>query len=259
MLRILSIGNSFSQDAHEYIVQIAQAAGIELLLGNLYIGGCSLEMHDQNAVSDAADYVYYKTGAEPRRASIREALIEENWDIVTMQQASHFSGLYETYQPYLLRLSEYVRQYAPRAEQVIHETWAYESDSTHDGFTSYGRSQEVMYLSLKNAYEHAAASLGGIRIIPSGDAMQIARAHPLFDYTNGGKSLNRDGFHASWTHGRYLLGLVWVETLTGADLTDNSYVPFREDFPEETPSVEEIAVLKRAAHTAVAARSVARV
>jgi len=259
MIKILAIGNSFSDDARTYIPQIAAASGIELVFGNLYIGGCSLERHHQNMTEDAAAYSYTKTGAEGREASIREALEEEKWDYVTMQQASHFSGLYETYQPYLTELSAYVKKYAPQAEQLIHETWAYEIDSTHEQFPNYDCNQKKMYLQLRAAYDHAAASLGGLRVIPCGDAMQIARSHPMFDYANGGKSLNRDGFHASWTHGRYLLGLVWVELLTGADLTGNSFVPVREDEPELTPTAEEIAVLKACAHKAVEARRVVRI
>ena len=259
MIRVLAIGNSFSEDAKEYVHEIAESAGIDLVIGNLYIGGCPLELHDRNAQEDKQAYVYEKTGAQRRMASIREALEEENWDFVTLQQVSQFSGLWETYQPYLTRLSEYVKQYAPRTEQLIHETWAYEQDSTHGGFAHYDCSQEKMYLSLRNAYDRAACAIGGARVIPSGDAMQIARAHPLFDYANGGKSLNRDGFHASWTHGRYLVGLTWVETLTGADLSASAFIPTRGKSPDEIPTEEEIRALKSAAHKAVEARKSIRI
>lgn len=261
MIKVLAIGNSFSQDAETYIHQIAAASGIDLMMANLYIGGCPLERHHQNIDEDAAAYAYTKTGAEMREASIREALEEEKWDYVTMQQVSGLSGKYETYQPHLAILSEYVKKYAPQAEQLIHETWAYEIDSEHSQFGNYDSDQFKMYMALRNAYDQAALSLGGARVIPCGDAMQIARSHPLFDYAKGGKSLNRDGFHASYTHGRYLLGLVWVETLTGADLTDNSYFPDRTPAEREviTPTAEEIAALKACAHKAVEARKAVRI
>ncbi|MGN1128615.1 MAG: DUF4886 domain-containing protein, partial [Candidatus Flemingiibacterium sp.] len=45
MLKVLSIGNSFSQDAQRWLHDIAAADGVELLAKNLYIGGCSLERH----------------------------------------------------------------------------------------------------------------------------------------------------------------------------------------------------------------------
>ncbi len=258
MVKVLAIGNSFSDDARTFIPQIAAASGADIVIGNLYIGGCSLERHDQNISTDAPAYDYSKTGAPSRCASVREALEEENWDFVTMQQVSHSSGLYETYQPYLGRLSDYIKRYAPQAEQLIHETWAYEQNSDHNGFVTYDRDQFKMYMALKNAYDQAALSLGGVRVIPSGDAFQIARANPLFDVERGGRSLNRDGFHASLTHGRCLIGLVWVETLTGLDMRENSFVPSLHDHPDLTPSDEEMRVLRNAAHTAVAARLVRR-
>ena len=254
MIRVLAIGNSFSDDARTFVHQIAEAAGLDVIIGNLYIGGCSLERHWENAAGNAAAYDYSKTGCENRPASIREALEEEKWDFVTMQQASHFSGMPETYQPYLSELSAYIRRYAPQAEQLIHETWAYEIDSTHAAFPDYNCDQARMYQLLRAAYDQAARDIGGARIIPSGDAFQIARRHPLFDYAHGGQSLNRDGFHASLTKGRYLLGCVWVETLTGVSVVGNGFVPSLPECPELTPTADELAVLQRAAHEAVLAR-----
>ena len=248
MIRVLAIGNSFSQDAVTFVHDIAAASGLEVITGNLYIGGCSLERHWQNAMEDAAAYEYSKTGCSPRAASIREALEEEDWDFVTMQQASHFSGKPETYQPYLNNLSEYIRRIAPSARQVIHETWAYEIDSTHPAFPGYGCDQEKMFSALKTAYIAAAESISADRVIPSGDAFQIARRKAPFDYAHGGLSLNRDGFHASFTHGRYLLGCVWVETLTGVSMTGNTFVPTVNGI---TPADGELSILQQAAHEAV--------
>lgn len=44
-LKILAIGNSFSEDATRYLHQLANAAGIDTKIVNLYIGGCPLERH----------------------------------------------------------------------------------------------------------------------------------------------------------------------------------------------------------------------
>ena len=52
------------------------------------------------------------------------------------------------------------------------------------------------------------------------------------NYKNGGKSLNRDGFHLSIPEGRVLAGLVWLETLTGTDARKASYLP--EGMDEES-------------------------
>lgn len=250
-MKILALGNSFSQDATRWLHDIAAAQGVDMLVGNLVIGGCPLELHDKNIREDNQTYIYEKTGCELRYISIREALLEEEWDAVTFQQASHFSGLYETYQPYLKRISEYVRGIRPNARQWIHETWAYEIDSDHPGFASYGRDQKKMYEMLRASYEKAALDIGA-PILPCGTAFQIARSMPEFDYANGGMSLNRDGFHASWTYGRYMLGCVWLEMLTGESCLGNGFVPAWEQ--EDTPDKEKLARLQEAAHRAVMKR-----
>ena len=222
-MKILSIGNSFSQDAQRYLHALAAQEGESLTCVNLYIGGCSLKTHWENAEDDKPLYSYERNGApvfldgeggRPRYCSIRAALEEGGWDAVTLQQCSHDSGKYETYQPYLTRLSGYVRQYAPQAKQWLHQTWAYETDSTHSAFPDYGRSQQAMYQRLKAAYALASASIGA-PLIPAGDMIQALRALPAFDYAHGGPSLCRDGFHMSLTLGRYALAAVWYAALTG--------------------------------------------
>ena len=46
-MKLLAVGNSFSQDACTFLHQTAQAQGLDLEVTNLYIGGCSLEMHNR--------------------------------------------------------------------------------------------------------------------------------------------------------------------------------------------------------------------
>ena len=55
-MKLLSIGNSFSQDAQEWLHKIAVANGVELETTNLMIGGCSLETHWNNMNSGEAAY-----------------------------------------------------------------------------------------------------------------------------------------------------------------------------------------------------------
>ena len=58
-LRVLAIGNSFSRDAVEQnLHELGTADGVVLIVGNMYIAGCSLERHYNNAVGDAAAYEY---------------------------------------------------------------------------------------------------------------------------------------------------------------------------------------------------------
>ena len=61
-MKILSIGNSFSQDAQRYLYRLAKKAGDTFKTVNLYIGGCSLRTHYINALEDKADYWFEYNG-----------------------------------------------------------------------------------------------------------------------------------------------------------------------------------------------------
>ncbi len=249
-IKVLAIGNSFSQDAVEYVRAISACSGADVLVGNLYIGGCSLEQHWNNVKDNSRSYTYFRfgeVGQEVENSAILETLQLENWDFVTFQQASYASGQPDTYEPYLSLLSEFVKKNAPGAMQLIHQTWAYEIDSDHEGFASYNNDQSTMFSAIKDAYSKASQSIG-VRLIPCGEAMQFARKTKPFGYSNGGKSLCRDGFHASIPHGRFLLGAVWFEVITQKSILENTYLPLNE---ADTISQEEAVVLRKCAHEAV--------
>ena len=55
-MKILSIGNSFSEDATAYLHKISEAGNSPIDVYNLYIGGCSLEMHACNIKSGEKKY-----------------------------------------------------------------------------------------------------------------------------------------------------------------------------------------------------------
>lgn len=225
MIKILSIGNSFSDDATAYLHDLAKHGGIETKTVNLYIGGCALERHWENVKNDAADYGYRLNGRDTdRTASIQEALLEEEWDFVTFQQASYASGVSDSYFPFLTDLSDYVKTLCPQSKQVIHQTWAYETDCTHPGFSTYQNDPLTMYKAIKNAYQIAAQALN-VPLIPCGEVIHALRQHPAFDYVGGGLSLCRDGFHMNIPYGRYALAATWYQTLLEGNILENDFVP----------------------------------
>lgn len=219
MMRILSIGNSFSQDAHAMLHALAQFHGFELETVNLYIGGCSLQMHWENLQEDAQSYDLEINGEKTgEKTSIREALARDPYDVVTLQQASHFSGLPETYEPFLSGLATAVRESAPQAKIYFHETWSYETDSTHSQFGNYHCDQKEMDDAILSASKRAAARINA-KIIPVGEMIAYLRKNcDVFDYLHGGRSLCRDGFHLSLDYGRYTAAAVWLRTVSGVTL-----------------------------------------
>jgi hypothetical protein len=225
MIKILAIGNSFSEDATAYLYDIAKAGNTEIKVVNLYIGGCSLETHWKNIEADEAAYDYQLNGQySGRKISIKNALLEEAWDYVTLQQVSGNSGIFDTYYPFIRDVSAYVKQYAPQAEQLLHQTWAYELDSNHPDFVNYDCDQVKMYKAIIDTYQNVANDLS-LRIIPNGKVIQSLRSNPVFDYANGGLSLCRDGFHLSPLYGRYAAAATWYEYILLQSIKGNSFVP----------------------------------
>lgn len=79
-MKVLSIGNSFSCDAHRYLYELAKEEGVEIETTNLYIGGCSLEMHFENLINDSKNYLVFQNGCETQKYfSISEALLSDDW------------------------------------------------------------------------------------------------------------------------------------------------------------------------------------
>lgn len=225
-LRVLTVGNSFSRDAVEqYFHEIAAAEGDTAIVGSLFIGGCPISRHVDNLRSNAKSYDYRYIGADGKRierskASIADALADDKWDIISVQQASPLSGKYDTYAESLPELLNYLRKNGPKkAIIVLHQTWAYQQGSTHSGFKNYGNDQLMMYRAIVDANKRAA-KLGKIKtIIPAGTAVQNART------TYIGDNMNRDGYHLDLGVGRFTAALAWYGKLFGKDVTAGSWAP----------------------------------
>lgn len=226
-MKILSIGNSFSEDAHRWLHSLAKLHGVDIQTANLYIGGCSLETHWKNFCENNAFYDYQINGNEAKeKISINDALLREKWDIVTLQQVSDLSGFSESYEPYISSLYDKVKFTLPEAEIRLHRTWAYEIDSEHPGFANYNKSQNEMFQKIKSATKEIADKLN-IKIIPTGDVIQALREnYAEFDYPNGGVSLCRDGYHLTYDIGRFAAAATWFVSLTGEKITITKFESF---------------------------------
>ena len=240
-LRILAVGNSFSDDGTEYLPGLFEAAGVRnVIVARLYIGGCTLERQCKEYADGTANYIYYKSTKNrwetvSRNVTILDGLKDEPWDIITIQQASDDSGIWETYEQGLPKLISIIRKEAPnpRAAIVWHMTWAYATNSDHRAFPRYDRDQLKMYEAIKTCVDRASQQFNIPVIIPSGEAVQMARGtrlnnHDLVPSTSKVYELTRDGYHLTRQHGRYLAACTWFETLIkptlGKSVKGNSYL-----------------------------------
>ena len=226
-MNILSIGNSFSQDAQRYLNKIAKADGCTLSSFNLYIGGCPLSLHYRNMMSDEKAYTLEMNGETTGfKVSLKEALLNRDWDIITIQQVSSKSPYYDTYQPYLDELIKYVRKSVPKAKIAIQQTWAYEENSKRLNEELGYKTSDDMLADVKKSYSKAADNIKADFIIPSGELFQMLTK-------SGIEKVHRDTFHASFGLGRYALGLLWFNVLTGNSIENNTFCDFDEDIPQE--------------------------
>lgn len=236
-IKILSIGNSFSEDAHRYLYQILESSGIpseKIVVANMYIGGAELKQHLENANAGNKNYIYQLFKSPSRvdtlSVSIEEALLKESWDIITFQQASHHSGLESTYDPHLFRLMRYVEAMNPNPNTILgfHMTWAYQQTSTHSGFANYDKSQQKMYQMITDTVKNEVLPISQLQfVIPSGTAIQNARTSYI------GDKLTADGYHLTDPLGRYIAALMFYRTLIGEELSLEK-VEFRPNGVDKT-------------------------
>ena len=239
-LKVLAIGNSFSQDATEYLWDIAKDGGVEkIVIGNLYIGGCALDKHYSNIRSESGAYTYYKNTngkwTSTSNVSVQKGLADEEWDIVTVQQASGSSGVETSYAP-LAKILEFLVENEPNADIYWHLTWAYQQNSTHSSFPTYGSDQMKMYNAILKAYDSKVKVQESIvGTIPSGTAVQNLRSSYI------GDTVTRDGYHMSYDYGRYTVALTWFAYLTGGDVDKIDWVPtsYKAVLPDHLPAIRE--------------------
>lgn len=243
--KILAIGNSFSDDAMEHLAEILVAEGYtDFILGNLYIGGCSMDGHKARIDSGEKDYSFrLNTGSgwTTVTESIQYGLTYTDWDVVTIQQVSGYSGIPDSYgnMQYII---DYVRATVdPFVKIFFHMTWAYQGNSGHADFSRYNKDQMTMYNAIVNTVQSLVVGNWNIEgYLPSGTAIQNLRTSYL------GDTLTRDTYHLSYDIGRYTAALVWYKQLFGADLTHLTVVPAKY------PSVaQHLDAIKEAVNNAI--------
>lgn len=205
-MKILSIGNSFSEDAQRYLHRIAETNGKKLTCANLYIGGCSLKQHYINLSDNEKSYDFQFNGENTNiKISIKDAVKSNTWDYITLQQASHESFDINNYMPYIESITKWLRLRCPDTKILLHQTWAYPQNRERLSEMGF-KTTEDMFAAVKDAYSKAEKLINADDMIKSGEAMIKAyRLNPDIVY--------RDAIHASYGFGRYLIGCVWYKTL----------------------------------------------
>ncbi len=242
-IKVLAIGNSFSEDAVEnYLYELAAAQGDSLVIGNAFIGGCSIDRHLDNLKTGKADYAYRKIvggkKTDTMDSRLDSIIVNEPWDIITLQQSSPLSGKPASYQN-LGELKQMVLKLAtnPKVEIVWHLTWAYPQKTRSSVIRSFDNNQQTMYKAIVNTALEVLPTVGIERFIPTGITIQLAREEL-------GDCLNRDDIHLSLSLGRFAAACTWCEFLTGKSIIYNTYWP-------NDVSNYDVRMIHKAAHEAI--------
>ena len=254
-IHLLMIGNSFSYNYTEELYHIAQTAGIDLTITNLYEAGCFVEEHWTwltNPAEGAGKYEFWITSSmgrwkHPEIHTSYEALDWSDWDVITLQQ--HFGRAtttsYETAisscTPYAKDLYDKLKADYPDTTFYWQETWAYQVG--HADFPDKASQTAQQNIIIRVSEEICQEN--NVGMVPSGDAWAIARSNPQIGDTLCKSDLYHDGDAGG---GQYLNACVWFEVLTGKSCVGNTWRP------GYSISEEKIVHLQLAAPEAVAAR-----
>lgn len=243
-IKILSIGNSFSEDTSEHMADIIKSLGsTDFKVANLYIGGCSIKRHYNNIVNDLSEYVYSENTGDgwkkTENFSIAKAIQSDNWDVISIQHGTGDGSRYTAIASYddLPALVARVKELAGDSVKIaFNMAWVAEPESTHHEIKSYFGDQNLMYEKLTELTESVVVPTVDV-VCPAGTAVQNARQCIS-------KKLTRDDFHLSNGLGRYIAGMTFLKSVCDIDITAVTWCP-----DDVTPS--ELEIVKKSVVAAV--------
>ena len=241
-LKILFVGNSFAVDTMEHAANIARSMGVEKVkFGTLFVGGCSIEMHYNHLIEDAAVYTYYVNEgdgwAETPEFKISDAVRSDRWDIIAIQHGTRGTSRYTSPECYekLTPLIDGIREIAKSDVKIIFNlTWLGESTRQHHEIISYKGDMKLMREKLVEVTKAVVVPNPQIdMLVPTGTAIENARTSRI-------GLLTRDCYHLSVDKGRFIAGLAFISTVTGIDADKVSWLPENVDAYARAVAVESV-------------------
>jgi hypothetical protein len=128
-VHLLTIGNSFADNALTYLPQMVDSTGNILVVSRANLGGASLQRHWKHAEAYEANQADpYGRPYAKGTLSLAELLAQAPWNVVTLQQVSSMGHDPKSFHPYIEKLVAYIHERAPQAKIILHQTWAYRID-----------------------------------------------------------------------------------------------------------------------------------
>ena len=226
-LKLLHIGNSYTFDAVSYLPTIIKNNDVDVsdlcIYRTMRAGGSFKLWYDIYHDNDHAyNYQIEKVcggidaniatgdGAAGDGSLFRQALTDEQWDIIFIQPASAYAPYYELWSGegsggYLNELLNLIKQHQSNA--VIGMLLVHSYASNYAGNTEQSSLErwELIAASVEKCCEDYGIEL----VIPYGTAIQNVRASSL----NNDADLTCDGVHCDYVFGRYTASCCYFETI----------------------------------------------
>ena len=229
-IKILTLGNSYSNDAYAWLYPIFESAGYkDVILGYIINGGCNINHHWSNVDSDTSnDYgaecfinnngkdEKYIIGENSTLRDTYKSLISiYEWDYVIIQHGPKHVELRDTYS-HLRDLLDFVKDNlkSPNAKFIYHMIWKY-NDNIVGGSTANA------YADILDITKNIVLSNDEfVGVIPAATMRQNMMSSYLTD-----EDIARDYGHMGLGFGRFVLGLLWYSYITGGSVDDISFIP----------------------------------
>lgn len=207
-LKMLVIGNSFSEDAFSYVPYLIRQ-DVELTIGILYYGGATLANHNTFLTNGDEVYTYEKcvdagVWQSTANKSMQFGLKDEQWDVIVLQQAST-AITSAAIQPALNTL---INNLYSHLSNTVKLAWHFTLARETDYATSVAHYNEMVDIINDTVVD--ASPIGWV--IPTGTAMQNARTSSLQSLGAGGNLMNTD-LHAQEGIPCYVLACCAAESI----------------------------------------------
>lgn len=209
-LKVLAIGNSFTDDPTAYLDDLVISSGIDRSKLCLYvgvIGGSSLQTWAEKYNSNETVDITRKVGlaSVSTTSGTLKQIFSQDWDIIVLNQLSSLAITYGSLNPYLKSLRTFIRQDCTNQKVCIawQSVWSYYKDYTDSPKGIIG------WANLCSVTKEQINKDGVDIIIPTGTAIQNARGSSL----NTAHDITRDGHHLAFGVGRYVAACTWFQVL----------------------------------------------
>lgn len=267
VIKILEIGNSHGLDSTNLLIEVIkdQNPNAQVVVGALYYSGCRIDMHLDYMTNNKAEYDYYKnatfatTGVNSSLNSdgtrswkvnfgtgaikdggtgttAYKALQDEDWDIITLQQMSHWSAVDSWFKDEeISAVVNYIKtnKKNPEHKPVMmwnmvwanpsHEGakgdnyWLDQLDSWKSNNTAYAKDangnydMDIQFANIYRCAQKYIMSRGDfVDILPVGTVIQYAKNNLGYAQTQ----LYRDYTHVT-DYGRLMAAYVWYAKIFG--------------------------------------------